>query len=654
MALKTLTSKTAKPSLLLFILKMKKNNSYKFSSVLIKLVMIFFSLHLSNNAASQTCLPSFQYIIGSNGNVTFYSTSGGILPSTNYSWGFGSQNIPAFSGAGNSFTATTVTYSIPGIYTVSLTITNTTPACSQTYSAIVNVPNCAINFSTTPANGSQCTGAATVNAPGYCGTPTYTWSNAGFGSNQFSLCAGVYSVVVSGSTPSCCPTNSTTINIFSINLCPLVANFQYSIATNGVVIFTSTSTGTIVNTNYLWNFGDSNVNFAGAVTSHTYASPGFYSAQLIAINNSVTCLDSSQIQIIVPNFCGLTSSIVAQYGQAGAIDFTCIANGTNSTSTYSWEFGDGAVGSGSQSSHSYSLSQLYTVKARVSNNTIPLCNDSSYLVVNGICAVSSAMTHTVGGNGLVTFNSQALGTNSATTYLWDFGDGYGDIAPNPIHQYSNAGTHYVKLKVNNNFTPICQDSLIQAINITGINCAADANFSLVPSSTPQYWYAIPNYPYNVSAARWSWGDGSTSNTMYASHTYSNSGFYSVCLSVTVSCNDTISYCSSQYLSKPAGAGMVYVNVQEPSLKLGLTTIIEESAKCAVYPNPSDGNINLVIPSSWSNVKISITDLSGRVYLNSIIFTQNPLQLSSLLSEGLYLLHVSANSGTQTIKLIIKN
>jgi hypothetical protein len=262
----------------------------------------------------------------------------------------------------------------------------------------------------------------------------------------------------------------------------------------------------------------------------------------------------------------------------------------------------------------------------------------------------------VGTSGLVNFSSQSVGTNSNSTYLWDFGDGYGDITPNPIHQYINGGTHYVKLRINNNFNPSCKDSVIQAINITGISCNAYANFSLSPSGTPQYWIATPQYPYNVSNAQWSWGDGSFSNTMYASHTYSTAGNYSICLSVTVSCNNTASYCYSQYISKPSGAGaagLVYINVMAPKLALGVNELKQGEKTARVYPNPSQGDLTIELPIESNTLKIKIIDLAGRIVMEEAAAGQATMHLRTNLNTGLYMLRIESETGMQTIKLLIQ-
>lgn len=625
------------------------NRDYRMKEKFLIRLFAFTVLLLCHTKGSAQCNTSFNYSIGPNNSVTFFSTSTPTGAAITYTWNYGVGYLFPFVGTGTAGVQTTVTYTAPGSYIVSLS----SSSCATGYTAVVVVPNCSISITSASATGTLCSGSATANYSGYCGTPTVAWSNGGNTASQFSLCAGLYSVMVSGGGPTCCPTGTASVFINTVAPCNLNVSFTHTLLSNGNVSFSSTSTGTVAGSFYVWRFGDGNQSTSGSTSVHSYSQQGTYNTMLTVYNNSLTCYDSSVVVPVTPVFCSLSGSILASPNQNSSIvNFSISTIGSNSATTYAWAFGDGNTGNGPAITHTYAAPGVYTVSCFVNNNLPQTCTLSSAVSITVPCLTTAAFSHTVGANGMVAFSNQSTGTYSASNYSWDFGDGYGDITPNPMHQYSNAGTHYVKFAVRNSVNASCKDSLIQAINITGINCSANAVFSLAASTIPQLWYALPFYPYNVTAASWNWGDGSSSNTMYASHTYSTAGTYSICLSVTVSCNSTASYCFSQYLSKPgAGSVPVNINVITPATKVGLEKIEYLEKDVQLWPLPANDYVSYVLPNTITSVEI--IDLSGRVLRRQAIESNTgSLELLSL-SSGCYFLRFLGQVQTYTKKIIIE-
>ena len=76
----------------------------------------------------------------------------------------------------------------------------------------------------------------------------------------------------------------------------------------------------------------------------------------------------------------------------------------------------------------------------------------------------------------------------------------------------------------------------------------------------------------------------------------------------------------------------------------------------VYPNPSNGVFNINIPSDSKNLRLEVTDISGKVvqeaFINKASNSIYKLDLSKL-SKGIYLMKVSDNNYSKSEKLIIK-
>jgi PKD repeat protein len=268
---------------------------------------------------------------------------------------------------------------------------------------------------------------------------------------------------------------------------------------------------------------------------------------------------------------------------------------------------------------------------------------------------SPAFNHTV-TNGVAVYSDASAGTNGNTAYFWDFGDGSFSTQQSPIHTYASGGAHWVKLRAANSYST-CRDSVIQSVNISGIPCVANSNFSLTPTGTAQIWNAIPAYPWNVSAATWSWGDGSSSNILYTSHQYSAAGMYSICLSVTVSCVASSSSCASYSVYRSTQAAQILqVNVVAP----GLTRLAKIDATSdfswEIIPNPNAGLFNLSLSGALNkDLKVVIRDLSGRtIHLQNVetdaLFV--PVQTSGLPS-GLYLISLEGQDMRVTKRMAIE-
>jgi PKD repeat protein len=121
--------------------------------------------------------------------------------------------------------------------------------------------------------------------------------------------------------------------------------------------------------------------------------------------------------------------------------------------------------------------------------------------------------------------------DTATSLLWDFGDGYGSFNQNPVHLYQDYGRYLVCLRVEDtcHYAIFCDTIVICE--------STEAKFELVQNSL------LVNFvDSSISTLSWYWefGDGDFSTLQNPVHNYAETGEYNVCLYTANGCSlDTI-------------------------------------------------------------------------------------------------------------------
>lgn len=133
----------------------------------------------------------------------------------------------------------------------------------------------------------------------------------------------------------------------------------------------SDADGSIVS--YQWNFGDNGTG-SGAVLTHTYSVAGEYSVSLTVTDDQ----GATSQDVVVITIAGDVANIVptADFVADISPDNSAVADFDSIGSTdpdgdivsYSWNFGDGEVGSGSYAQHEYLVSGIYSVTLTVMDN----------------------------------------------------------------------------------------------------------------------------------------------------------------------------------------------------------------------------------------------------------------------------------------------
>lgn len=302
-----------------------------------------------------------------------------------------------------------------------------------------------------------------------------------------------------------------------------------------LISFTNLSTGPGT-LSYNWNFGDGGTS-TQQNPSHTYTTAALFNIQLIVTSNQ-GCIDT----IIKNN----ALSIGAYQSNFTAKDSICLGDTLKILNTSlpdppvsNWFFGDGTTSPAKNPVKLYNAAGTYTIKLV---NNYGACVDSAIknvIVVNkpvpnftASPRASCIAPHTVNFTDL---------TPGAVNWLWDFGDGTTSTQKNPNHTYTTFGKYDVTLTIINSIGcqgTVTRTSYIQVllpdIKFNNLPAGGCVPFTISPQSL-----VISSAP--VVSWLWDFGDGTTSNLQFPTHTYNSTGKYTIKLFITTNngCTDSL-------------------------------------------------------------------------------------------------------------------
>ena len=339
---------------------------------------------------------------------------------------------------------------------------------------------------------------------------------------------------------------SFTINNNTNPCAGLNANFTTTHLNNGNVQFIPTDTATGV-THY-WHFGDGTVSTNNDPV-HAYTTSGLYHVCQYVYYAGSTCVDSFCTNVQA-NASGCNASFTAQgyYPPYNGVHFTNTSTSTDSIISYRWTFGDSTVATFASGNHTFPHSGKWLVCLYIYSQhgcSSSYC-DSVNVSYDPCYGLSSAYTYSYGQNGGVHFVGSTNITN--VTNYWTFGDGTSATTFDPTHYYTQPGTYTVCHIVSINGT-LCSDTTCQSVQGTGVGNSCNANFSdsAVLNTNTIFFNNYSTSSDSIVSYVWNFGDGSSSTSVNTHHTYSNSGTYYACLTITAANGCTSTHCDSVHV-----------------------------------------------------------------------------------------------------------
>lgn len=567
------------------------------------------------NSVTVSCPAPTASFTFTNTQLTINCTSTSTGNPTTYAWDFG-------DGTTSTLQNPTHVYTQGGTYLVCLTVTS---GCGTNTSCQSITLNCALpnsNFSNTNVNlvysfTDLSTGTPTTwfwtFGDGTTSTqqnPTHTYSNTG----TFQVCLV---------TTNNCGSDTTCRSISVV--CPQPSASFSQTANSLVVAFTDLSTGNP--TSWSWDFGDGTPASIQSNPTHTYTAAGTYQVCLTATN----ACGSNTFCMSITVTCPPPTSMFNFNTNGNTASFT--NQSTGGATSYFWDFGDGSSSTAANPSHAYTTVGTFNVCmiAFGSCGADTVCRP----VIISCVPPAAAFTFNHVNDSVVNFTNNA--SPNSVAWTWTFGDGSpATTVANPSHTYPAAGNYVVCLIVSNS----CGfDTLCQTVTITCTMPTAGYVANVTNSVA-----TFNDVSIGAQSWHWTFGDGLSSNQQNPTHTYTQSGIYPVCLTVTnfcgtnTSCQNLVISCNAPqpsftYQTGASTIGFTDLTTNNPTTWLwnfGDGSISTQQNPTHGYLFPGQYYVCLTTTNScgsasfcqWANVTV-VGEEEAAILENSLVIYPNP-------------------------------
>ncbi len=519
-------------------------------------------------------------VIGS--TVYFNHVISGDTTNVFHSWTFG-DGTP-----GSADWYPVHTYAAAGTYQVKHILTRLTPngafACSDTLLkmvSIVNTNNCNLKASYSFVRDSLqpnkvyftnlSTPAGSINAVKWNfgdGTYSYGWNatHTFATSGAFNVC-----LLVKDTTLNNC--SDDTCRIVQIQLPPPVCNIQANFTSFAdstqprKIYFTNTTINYQPGDSVRWTFGDG-TSSTDLNPVHTYAQPGNYTVCLrikrYVPAGTPPCVSeicklvnvNSQPCNIQANFISVPDSM---FNPNRILFYNTTVNFQPGDSVR-WTFGDGTSSSDLNPIHTYAQPGNYTVCLRITRPTAPgaapcISEKCKQVIVaqQPPCNIQPNFTITPDSSVInkFYFTNTTIGYQAGDTVSWNFGDNNVSYSYNAVHIYAQPGSYITCLTIKRPSLPgvtPCVRYFCDTVIVTGNTCNIQANFTSQRDSAQYNKVYFTNTSLNYlpgDSIRWTFGDGSSSTQANPSHSYNQTGSYTVCLRIKRPAQSGVAPCVSE-------------------------------------------------------------------------------------------------------------
>lgn len=263
-------------------------------------------------------------------------------------------------------------------------------------------------------------------------------------------------------------------------------------------------------TNWYWNFADGNTGSSGTPFTHTFDTAGTYNVKLAVINSKgcksdtlpkpVTVYSQPHANYILPEVC--LNDSYAQF-----VDSSYIADGTDSSFTYSWRFGDANANVANPNTstiknptHKYTALGNYTASVKVTSTHGCVDSIARTFTVNGSFPVASFQVQ----NAPLCSNRPVVITNKSTVSPGNVTkvEIYWDYLNNPTQKDIDDVPYFDKTysHLYNNFQqPLTKTYQVRFVAYSGASCTGvDVQTITINASPKTQFITIPGICFDAA------------------------------------------------------------------------------------------------------------------------------------------------------------
>jgi len=283
------------------------------------------------------------------------------------------------------------------------------------------------------------------------------------------------------------------------------------------------------NYSYKWNYGAGN--------SQNYTLPILFSNQKVLVQVDDGCSlnevrDSLYVAVRPQLNINLPTDVEICIGESYDL-LPSATGGISSAYQYAW---NNSLGTGPNKTVKPVTTTTYVVT--LTDNCSQPVIAKSRIVVNPLPSVDFDVSPNPSCVGSMVNFSNQTSTGVGSRFKWSFGDGNTSDKENISHVYNTERMYSIQLVVTNEFE--CKDSLLK-IDELEIIPRPKANFTHTPDVANYYQpdFVFTNTSTDATSYSWDFGDGASSSGFGVSHSYTDTGYYTVTLTAQndIGCSD---------------------------------------------------------------------------------------------------------------------